>query len=90
MAKIIKTRILTCIESRCKKTTFVVEMKDGSRWYTTKGGHVAFNTSDTIRSYTNLDNLLDDDLFSYYGDTGVCEGIETMQKFVELVKDQDE
>ena len=89
MAKIIKHRTLTCIESRCKKTTFVIEMNDGSRWYTTKGGHVAFNTYDTIRSYTNLDNLSDNDLFSYYGDTGVCEGINTMDKFHSLVKDQD-
>lgn len=90
MAKIKKTRILTVIESRFKKTAFVIEMTDGTRWYTTKGGHVAFNTYDNIRSYTNIDNLSDNDLFSYYGDTGVCEGIETMSKFVELVKDQDE
>lgn len=61
-------------------------MSDGTRWYTTKGGNVAFNTYDPIRSYTNIDKLSDVDFFSYYGDTeSNCAGIDTMSKFVELV-----
>lgn len=87
MAKIKKTRILTCIESGFKKTTFVVEMSDDSRWYTTKGGHVAFNTYDAIKSHTNLDNLCDVDVFSYYGnDSDQVGEIDTMQRFVELIE----
>lgn len=88
--RIKKTRILQVIESRCKKTAFVIEMTDGSRWYTTKGGHVAFNTYDKIVSGTRIDNLCDEDLFSYYGsDKDDCTGIDTMQKFIELVNIED-
>lgn len=85
--KVKKTRVLTCIESGRKVKTFVVEMSDGSSWYTTKGGHVAFNTEDRIKSYTNLDNLCDVDEFSYYGNESDKVGeIDTMQRFVELIE----
>lgn len=85
-AKIIKTRTLTIKENGYKKTAFVVEMSDESRWYTTKGGHVAFNTYDRIVSGTNINNLHDNDEFSYYGETEECGAINTMQKFVELIR----
>lgn len=62
-------------------------MRDGSRWYTTKGGHVALRTDDPIKSGTNIANLRDWDGFSYYGHTEKCEGIDTMQKFIELVNE---
>ena len=84
--KIIKLRTLTIRESGNKKTAFVVEMSDGSRWYTTKGGHVAFNTYDKIVSGTNIDNLSDCDFFSFYGETEELGAINTMSKFVELIR----
>ena len=74
-AKIKKLRTLTCIEGGCKQTTFVAEMTDGTRWYTTKGGHVALCTEDPIKSYTNLDRLCDIDSFTYYVSGKECEGI---------------
>lgn len=84
--KIIKTRTLTVKESGYKKTAFVVELSDGSRWYTTKCGHVAFNTYDKIVSGTNIDTLSDVDMFSFYGETEECGSINTMEKFVELIE----
>ena len=84
--KIKKTRILSAKESGQKVTLFVIEMNDGTRWYTTIGGHVAFQTEDPIKSGTNIDNLADIDQFSYYGDSSsVSTSIDTMEKFVSLV-----
>ena len=84
-ARVIKTRTLQVRENGYKKTAFVVEMSDGSRWYTTKGGNVAFKTFDKIVSGTNIDNLCDNDFFSYYGETKENGNINTMEKFVELI-----
>ena len=85
MAQIINHRTLTCKEGRCKVTAFVLEMSDKPRWYTTKGGHVAFNTDDKIVSGTQLNNLSDNDLFSFYGEYG--KGIETIGQFHYLVEE---
>ena len=87
MTKMTKFRTLTAIEGGCKVTLFVIEMSDNTRWYTTKGGHVAFLTDDTIRSYTRIDSLSDIDAFSFYGNSANdCSGIDTMAKFIGLVK----
>lgn len=86
MTNIVKTRTLSGREGAHKVTLFVIEMKDGSRWYTTKGGHVAFNTYDRIVSGTNIDNLTDEDSFSYYGNETDKVGVfDSMRRFVSVL-----
>lgn len=87
MTNILKTRTLSAREGAHKVTLFIIEMEDGSRWYTTKGGHVAFNTYDKIVSGTNIYNLTDEDEFSYYGNETDPEGrIDTIGKLLDLVR----
>lgn len=85
-ARIIKTRTLKVREGGCNETAFVVEMSDDSRWYTTKGGHAVLNTYDKIVSGTNLDNLYDNEVFTYYGHTEEYSGINTIEELVRLIK----
>ena len=86
MTNILKTRTLSGREGAHKETLFVIEMKDGSRWYTTKGGHVAFNTYDKIVSGTNINNLTDVDEFSYYGNETDKVGVfDTIERFVSIL-----
>ena len=83
----IKQRKVTAVENGNKVKLFVVEMSDGSRWYTTENGHCAFNTFDKIVSGTRIDNLSDGDMFSYYGNEYDLDGrITTISQFWYLVQ----
>lgn len=57
-------------------TVFIVENRDGSRWYVAEGGTVVNLTYDSIDESTNIEELVDNDCFSVSDCIESLEGLE--------------